>query len=147
MKRRPRHTGFTLVELMVVLAIGGILAAVALPSYRSYLMRGHRADVRIAMADVAQWLERQYAVSSSFCPDGSQSCSDYQLPGAVSRVPAAGTRVYQLSLSPFGATSYRIVATPDSTGPMARDTCGTLTLDNTGARGQSRGTEADCWRR
>ena len=60
MTRHPQKAqlGFTLIELMIVVAIVGILSAVAYPSYTEYVRRGHRADARAGLLQAQQWLER-----------------------------------------------------------------------------------------
>ena len=61
---RPyKQSGFTLIEIMITVAIVGILAAVALPSYTSYVARGKRAEVRANMLEAAQFMERYYSTN------------------------------------------------------------------------------------
>ncbi len=56
MKRK--NQGFTLIEMMIVVAVVGILTAIAIPSYSEYIRRGHRADARAGLLQAQQWLER-----------------------------------------------------------------------------------------
>jgi type IV pilus assembly protein PilE len=131
--RRPNARGFSLIELMIAVAIVAILAAVAYPSYRQYLRRGARADAQAHMMDLAgrqgQFLidNRAYAASV----------------GALGMTtPASVSGKYAIAIA-TGDTppSFTITATP--IGDQANDTCGTLTLDSAGVKGAS-GT-GTCW--
>ncbi len=60
------HQGFTLIEVMIVVAIIGILAAIAYPSYAEYIRRGHRAEARAALLQGAQWMERAATATGTY---------------------------------------------------------------------------------
>ena len=68
MTRHPQKVqlGFTLIELMIVVAIVGILSAVAYPSYTEYVRRGHRADARAGLLQAQQWLERAATATGAY---------------------------------------------------------------------------------
>ena len=61
----PQQHGFTLIELMIVVAIVGILSAIAYPSYAEYIRRGHRADARAGLLQAQQWMERAATASTA----------------------------------------------------------------------------------
>jgi len=131
------NKGFTLIELMIVIAIIGILAAIALPSYREYLKRGDRASARSALLEAQQFMERYYAANDRYVSAASVSPT---LPVRIATVPTESPK-YTLSVSSTTNT-YTVTAAPIST-----DKCANLTVTHTGARGTSSGlTVQECWK-
>jgi type IV pilus assembly protein PilE len=135
--------GFTLIELMIVVAIIGILAAIALPSYQSYVQRTHRADAQSALSQLAQSMEEAYARNYTYTglADG----------GADTGEPSAAMRgsnevdFYNITIGAAGANSYTLLATP--TGSQTNDRCGTLSIDDTGVKEAKKDGSVvpDCW--
>lgn len=116
---RQLQRAFTLVELMIVVAIVGILAAVAYPSYRSHVLKSHRADALSALSQNQVILERCYAQNFSY----SQACAS--LPAFPLASPQA---YYTITLPVQTATAFTLTAT--AVGTQAQDTtCTTLSVD------------------
>lgn len=151
--------GFTLIELMITVAVVAILASIALPSYTSYIARARRADARTQLVQAAQFMQRFYAANDSYLQDRSGNAVLGQVPAGLLHSPADSSALYDLAI-PLGvapltnAASFTIRMVPVAGGSMANDECGTFTLTSTGLRGvtvggtdYTTGTLRDkCWK-
>jgi type IV pilus assembly protein PilE len=131
-----RSKGFTLIELMIVVAIIAIVASIAVPSYSEYIMRSRRTEAKAALQQAAIWLEKAQTASGVY---------PVALPTSLSGVPSG---LYTITIA-FAAGVYTLTATP--TGAQATDKCGAFTLDAVGARNVVGATSpmdrTQCWQR
>ncbi|MHB1245193.1 MAG: type IV pilin protein [Sulfuriferula sp.] len=142
--------GFTLIELMITVAIIGILAAIAYPSYTQYVQRANRAEARSFLMENAQFLERNFTTANRYDQTSAGvAITNASLPKTQS--PANGAARYDMVVGFPTSQTYTLSATPDPAGTMATDACGTYTLDNTGLQGAAGVTTgaivAQCWNR
>ena len=142
MKRKQR--GVTLIELMMVIAIVGVLSAIAIPTYHRYVVRSNRTDAKTALTQMAQRYERCYTNSTPYAYDGATCTATVTHPYTVD----SGT--YQIDASFPTSQSYALTATPQGAQFTDDTECGTFTLTQTGAQtvsGSLSATPERCWRR
>ncbi len=135
-----RAAGFTLIELMIVVAIIAILAAIALPAYTSYITRTKRTAAEGCLSEHANYMERYYTTNLNYAKDSAGTANT--LPGLDCAGPQRTGANYQYALASASTAAYSITATPTG-AQLTRDTkCGTLSINQTGTRGP--GTDG-CW--
>ncbi len=134
-----RQEGFTLIELMIVVAVVAILAAIALPSYNDSVRKGRRGQAKADLMELAQILERHYTVHGSYL--NNRDGTAFALP--VTQSPQQGTAFYTISAPTRSAGSFVLSAAP--TGAQAVDTCGSLGVSHTGLRTSSTGNVQSCF--
>jgi type IV pilus assembly protein PilE len=162
LKMRAGANGFTLIELMIAVAVLAILAGIAIPNYASYITRSKRASAKTVLLDTANQLERNYTTFGCYNKTSVAVCqsqaagSDFALANVVA--PTDGRAAYGVTLAFAGATGqqYTLSATPCGTlgtcpagseGFVDAD-CGALTLTQAGARSSSGSAAvAVCWQR
>ena len=155
---RPRHRGFTLVELIVAMVILSILAAIAIPSYSQYVLKSHRTEAKAALMDAASLEERYFSTSNLYTQN------PIQLGYGVATTPVpVGTGYYIISIiNAFPPTvptaavpggtpaTFNITAVPAPGSMQVKDTaCASFTIDSTGKQTalNSGGIDntANCW--
>ncbi|MEO7917201.1 MAG: type IV pilin protein [Dokdonella sp.] len=124
--------GFTLIELMITVAVIAVLAAIAFPSYQDQVRKSRRGDAKALMMDLTQQFERRFTTDRTYL-NATALCGQ--------SVPSPTTGTARYLLTPVcTASTYAITATPQ--GTQASDPCGTMTVNQFGARTP---TTAGCW--
>lgn len=135
-----KSQGFTLIELMIVVAVIAILAAVALPSYKRYVLKSHRSSAITAVLDLASREARYYTTNNTY------SSSLVTLGYGSDPMPLTdlSNHYYDLSVTAANSTSFTVSAAP--AGNQTSDTCGTFSYNDLGVKSVSSGTLSECWK-
>src|SRR5260370_6927767 len=139
--RRGRVAGFTLIELMITVAIIAVLAAIGYPSYTRYIARANRSAAESFMLEVTSRQERYLLDARQYAPD--LATLGMTVPDTVS--PNYGVTITNVTAAPPG---YVVQAAPVGNQATNDANCGTLTIDSTGPKGASGpGRLPRCWNR
>lgn len=140
--RRSKQRGVTLLELMAVVVVIGVLGALAIPSYRQYVMRSQRVEAKNALLRLATNQERYYLARRTY-GTVAQLIADGMLDNDRSD---RGT--YQITIAGANAAGYTATATPVAGGAfdMREDSqCTSFSITATGVRTATGSDPASCW--
>lgn len=142
---KQRQTGVTLVELLTVVLILGILAALVIPSYQDSVRKARRADGQAVMLELAQWMERFYTENGRYDQDRDGNAVGTIVPVSLLSAPKeSGVTYYNFTLGNLAQLTYTITATPATA--QVDDKCANLTLTESGVKGTSSGLAVNtCW--
>lgn len=137
--------GFTLIEILIVVAILGVLAAIALPAYENNVLRSGRAEAKGELMIVASDLERYFSTNNAFIADATPLVTT----DGTNTTRSTENDLYDITVAAGGtgniATSF--IATATAKNSQTGDACTTLTISNTGVRGATGDTADECWQR
>ncbi len=132
----------TLIELMIVVVIVGILASIAVPSYRNYVLRAQRTDAKTALLRVAAAQEKFYLQNNTYASDAQIALAPPAGLG-IAATTEHGWYTVAIGTTLGLAQDFTVTATPVAGGPQATDShCATFAVTSTGAKSA---TNNDCW--
>lgn len=141
MHRRTKNAGFTLIELMIVVAVLAILVSIVVPMYRDYVVRSNRADAIIALTELANLQEKHYSNELAY----TTTLSELGYPATTAN------DFYSLNIATDSTVDYTIVATPLGQQFQDDPACRRLSLNSFGERAArdsgGNDTSRECWNR
>jgi type IV pilus assembly protein PilE len=144
--RRNGMRGVTLIELMIVILVIGIMSAIAVPSYRKYMIRSQRSEAKIALLQLQTAQEKRYLQQNAYTSDVTGSVSAN--PPGLGLMNVSETQKYDIAVTAIGADgqSYTATATPKY-GQADDSDCKNFTINERGVRGNSGTLTAEkCWK-
>ena len=136
--------GFTLIEILIVVAILGVLTAIALPAYQDNVLRSHRAEAKGELMQVASNLERYFSSNNTYLEDATPLVS----PGSADTLDTTnGYYEIEVTDDPCNDISLCFTATATAQGDQTNDACQTFTITSTGVRGATGASVEECWQR
>ncbi|WP_079203213.1 type IV pilin protein [Pseudomonas sp. CC6-YY-74] len=145
MKAHSRYSaGFTLIELMIAVAIIGVLAAIALPNYTEYMTRSKRAEGQALLSDVSARQERFYAQNTNYVTNPA-NIANLAFPKAANNRIISENGYYEVAVSAVASDGGYTLTANQTIGD---NQCGNLTLNALGVKGRSGTgkTIEQCWR-
>ncbi len=133
-----KNSGFTLIEVLITIAILGILTAIVIPSHNGSTTKSRRTDAKIALMESASSLEKCFVLNNQY---NHASCTSYPASGADVVYSSEGH--YQVVATAISATAFTLTATPVDNSPQSNDSyCASFSITSTGSK---TATNADCW--
>jgi len=137
-KSISKHQGFTLIEMMIVVAIIGVLAAIAYPSYQQYVIKTKRTDMMSEMQNIASEIESRKLAQGSYSAISAGVKTDFAI-----AYPRQGTQLYDVTITDPLVAKWTMTATPKAGSQMANDGTLSLNYQNNKCRGSVCGTGDD----
>jgi type IV pilus assembly protein PilE len=137
---RRKTAGFTLIELMIVVAVIAILAAIAYPSYQDSVRKSRRGQAKADMVEYAALAERFRTVNNTYLTAGAVT---FTLPSTQSPREVGAQAHYKLALTTQTDDAFTITATAQ--GGQTKDRCGNLSITSAGVKKNTAGTLSECW--
>ncbi|MFT5120052.1 MAG: type IV pilus assembly protein PilE [Psychrobacter glaciei] len=132
-----QQRGFTLIEMMIVIAIIGILAAIAYPSYQQYVIKTKRTDMMTEMQNIASEIESRKLAQGSYSAISASIKTEF-----ATAYPRQGTALYDVTITDPLVTKWTITAIPRTGSQIAND--GNLSLNYQGIKCRGNGTDKKC---